>query len=82
MAAARTAKGGVEKERQHPRLDDRRHGEAAPRLGGGDRIGVDQYLDSVREVERRIQSAGEGDAAALDLDRPASVQWCGKTTSS
>ena len=43
-------------------------------LGGGDRIRVDQYLDSVREVERRIQSAERSDAAALpDLDRPASV---------
>ena len=41
---------------------------------GGDRIRVDQYLDSVREVERRIQRAEQSDAAALpDLDRPASV---------
>ena len=33
-----------------------------------------QYLDSVREVERRIQRAEQSDASALpDLDRPASV---------
>ena len=43
-------------------------------LGAGDRIKVGQYLDSVREVERRIQRAEQSDASALsDLDRPASV---------
>jgi hypothetical protein len=45
------------------------------KLGAGDRTRVDQYLDSVREVERRIQKAGQqtGDAALPDLERPASV---------
>ena len=43
-------------------------------LGTGDRTRVGQYLDSIREVERRIQNAEQGDAAKLpDLDRPASV---------
>ena len=43
-------------------------------LGAGDRVRVGQYLDSVREVERRIQRAEQSDAATLpDLDRPASV---------
>ena len=43
-------------------------------LGMGDRTRVGQYLDSIREVERRIQNAEQGDAAKLpDLDRPASV---------
>ena len=43
-------------------------------LGAGDRTKVGQYLDSVREVERRIQRAEQSDASALpDLDRPASV---------
>ena len=43
-------------------------------LGASDRVRVGQYLDSVREVERRIQRAEQSDAAALpDLDRPASV---------
>jgi hypothetical protein len=44
-------------------------------LGAGDRTRVNQYLDSVREVERRIQKAeqqSEG-AVVLDLDRPATV---------
>jgi uncharacterized protein DUF1552 len=44
-------------------------------LGAGDRTRLNQYLDSVREVERRIQKAeqqSEG-AVALDLDRPATV---------
>jgi hypothetical protein len=44
-------------------------------LGAGDRTRVNEYLDSVREVERRIQKAGQqSDVNALpDLDRPATV---------
>ena len=44
-------------------------------LGPGDRARVSQYLDTVREVERRIQKA-EKDAAdnpLPDLDRPVGV---------
>jgi len=44
-------------------------------LGADDRRRVDQYLDSIREVERRIQKA-EGDAGGdqlPDLDRPVGV---------
>ena len=43
-------------------------------LGPSDRAKVNQYLDSVREVERRIQKA-EADAvdSPLDLDRPVGV---------
>jgi len=44
-------------------------------LGPGDRARVTQYLDTVREVERRIQRA-EADAAnnpLPDLDRPVGV---------
>jgi len=44
-------------------------------LGAADRAKVDQYLDSVRDVERRIQKA-ERDAAdnpLTDLDRPVGV---------
>jgi hypothetical protein len=45
------------------------------RLGPGDRARVSQYLDTVREVERRIQKA-EADAVdhpIRDLDRPVGV---------
>jgi hypothetical protein len=45
------------------------------RLGPSDRHKVDQYLETIREVERRIQKA-EADAAANplpDLDRPQGV---------
>ncbi len=44
-------------------------------LGTGDRTKVDQYLDSVREVERRIQIAelGVAQAAPPDMDRPVGV---------
>jgi hypothetical protein len=45
------------------------------KLGAGDRAKVDQYLDTIREVERRIQRA-EADAASNplpDLDRPVGV---------
>ncbi len=44
-------------------------------LGPGDRHKVGQYMDSVREVERRIQRAEEQteDSALPDLDRPVGV---------
>jgi hypothetical protein len=45
------------------------------KLGASDRGKVDQYLDTIREVERRIQRA-EADAASSslpDLDRPVGV---------
>ena len=44
-------------------------------LGGGDRRRVDEYLDTVREVERRIQRAEQSAAESplADLTRPTSV---------
>ncbi len=44
-------------------------------LGPGDRTKLNQYLDSVREVERRIQKAEQqSDVTPLpDLERPATV---------
>ena len=44
-------------------------------LGAGDRTRLDQYLASVREVERRIQRAEKqsGETLVVDLERPASV---------
>jgi hypothetical protein len=45
------------------------------RLGAGDRTRVSQYLDTVREVERRIQKAETQtlDNPLPDLDRPVGV---------
>jgi hypothetical protein len=45
------------------------------RVGLTDRVRVDQYLDSIREVERQIQRAEEGAAKnpTPDLDRPVGV---------
>src|SRR3989454_5426818 len=45
------------------------------KLGPGDRARVNQYLESVREVERRIQKAeaNAADNPLPDLDRPVSV---------
>ncbi|MBI3208936.1 MAG: DUF1552 domain-containing protein [Candidatus Solibacter usitatus] len=45
------------------------------RLGSGDRRRVEQYLDTVREVERRIQKAeaATADSQLPDLDRPVGV---------
>lgn len=45
------------------------------KLGPGDRTRVSQYLDTVREVERRIQKAEAEDAdnQLPDLDRPVGV---------
>lgn len=44
-------------------------------LGPGDRARVGEYLDTVREVERRIQKAEKeaADPALRDLDRPVGV---------
>ncbi len=44
-------------------------------VGTGDRARVDQYLDSIREVERQIQQAEAGAAKNPfpDLDRPVGV---------
>src|SRR5947208_14534871 len=44
-------------------------------LGPADRARVSQYLDTIREVERRIQRAERGakDNRAPDLDRPVGV---------
>ena len=45
------------------------------KLGSADRVRVDNYLESVREVERRIQRAEAvaGNHPLPDLDRPAGV---------
>jgi hypothetical protein len=45
------------------------------KLGPGDRAKVAQYLDTVREVERRIQKAEAetADSSLPDLDRPVGV---------
>jgi hypothetical protein len=37
------------------------------KLGGQDRQAVDAYLDSVREIERRVQMAAEADNSNLDI---------------
>jgi hypothetical protein len=37
------------------------------KLGGSDRAMLDGYLDSVREIERRVQLIGERDMSQLDL---------------
>lgn len=44
-------------------------------LGSGDRAKLDQYFDTIREVERRIQRAGEDAANSPlpDLERPVGV---------
>ena len=45
------------------------------KLGPGDRVRVDEYLDTLREVERRIQKAEQldGDALPEVLTRPVGV---------
>jgi Protein of unknown function (DUF1552) len=43
-------------------------------LGVEDRVVVSDYLDSVREIERRVQMASEADTSALDIpDAPVGV---------
>ena len=44
------------------------------RLGSDDRVRVEQYLETIREVERRIQKAeADTDGPLPDLDRPLGV---------
>src|SRR5438105_4009065 len=43
------------------------------KLGPGDRTKVSEYLDTVREVERRIQKAESAGSQLPDLDRPVGV---------
>ena len=46
----------------------------APKLGASDRSKLSDYLDSVREVERRIQNVEQREGAALPtLDRPEGI---------
>jgi hypothetical protein len=49
------------------------------KLGTSDRTRLEQYVDSVREVERRVQKAEEqaGESILPDLERPANVpaEW-------
>ena len=53
-------------------LDDTQR--LAPTLGASDRNKLEDYLDSVREVERRIQNIERQDAVELpSLDRPEGV---------
>jgi hypothetical protein len=43
-------------------------------LGVGDRVVVSDYLDSVREIERRVQMASQADMSRLDIpDAPVGV---------
>lgn len=56
---------------------DRVKGQAArlqAGLGAADRVAVSDYLDSVREIERRVQMAEEQDTSALDIpDAPVGI---------
>jgi hypothetical protein len=48
--------------------------ELARSVGAGDRAKIDQYLDSVRDVERRIQLAeAQSDREILTIDQPAGI---------
>jgi len=44
-------------------------------LGAGDRAKVNEYLEAVRDIERRIQRAEQADGSALpeNLDRPVGI---------
>ena len=59
---------------QHPRLDRRRkRGTLQRGLGTRDRARVDEYLDNMREIERRIQRAEAHNSAEVTLDAPVGV---------
>jgi hypothetical protein len=74
--------GDTEKERaailhETGSILDRVKGQAArlqASLGVGDRVVVSDYLDSVREIERRVQMAEKADMSRLDIpDAPVGV---------
>ena len=57
--SAGAAAGADEAKRQHSRFGDCRKSAASSKtLGPGDRTKLTEYLDSVREIEQRIQSRG------------------------
>jgi hypothetical protein len=39
-------------------------------LGAGDRVVLDNYLDTVREIERRVQKASSRDLSAIEVPTP------------
>ena len=46
----------------------------AGKLGGGDRSKINEYLDTVREIEQRIQNAEARGEQSLELpERPTSI---------
>ncbi len=55
------------------RVTDQAHG-LQTKLGASDRAAVNVYLDSVREIERRVQMSQEQDTSALEIpDAPIGV---------
>ena len=67
------AAGRASQERQHARCGDRGHGQPCSASSGpDDRTKMNQYLDTVREVERRIQKAEQQsvDVEIPDLEGP------------
>ncbi|HMB73429.1 MAG TPA: DUF1552 domain-containing protein [Gammaproteobacteria bacterium] len=49
-------------------------GALSNRIGAADRVRLDEYLDSVREIERQVQILGDQDFDAMNLpDAPAGV---------
>jgi hypothetical protein len=48
-------------------------GDLNRRIGHGDRAKVGEYLDAVREVERRIQKAEASSASSPDVEAPAGI---------
>ncbi|MGD8809685.1 MAG: DUF1552 domain-containing protein [Gammaproteobacteria bacterium] len=49
-------------------------GSLSNQLGAADRVRLDEYLDSVREIERQVQILGDQDFSSMNLpDAPAGV---------
>ena len=72
-AAQRLAR--ITQDRQHPRFGSRRKCSRSPTtLGPGDSSKLGEYLDSVREIEQRIQNAEAQGAHRVELpDRPIDI---------
>ena len=83
MADRPRPQGRDPQERQHPRLGHRGHGAVFGRRWAPDRGSI-EYLDTLREVERRIQQAEQQDGEALPsvLTRPVGVPSDLKSTRS
>ena len=63
----RGARGDLGSDEEPARSRPRSHQRAARDLGAGDRVVLDNYVETVREIERRVQLASSRDLSAIEV---------------